>query len=118
MTTPRSERQQRQERRADEHRRGQESELVFGPSLAGVKEQLARITTADRRLGENLPPVLIEGETGTGSATVRPPRLPLEGAELIAAIILASIFGLVVFILFGLLSKAAIGKWHTTTRGR
>ena len=41
----------------------------------------------------------------------------LWGAELIAAIILASIFGLVVFILFGLLSKVAIGKWHTTTRG-
>ena len=59
-------RRQRQERRADEHRRGQESELVFGPSLAGVREQLVRITTADRRLGENLPPVLIEGETGTG----------------------------------------------------
>ena len=59
-------RRQRHERRADEHRRGQESELVFGPSLAGVREQLIRITTADRRLGENLPPVLIEGETGTG----------------------------------------------------
>jgi NitT/TauT family transport system permease protein len=42
----------------------------------------------------------------------------LWGAELIAAIILASIFGLIVFILFGLLSKVAIGKWHTTTRGR
>ena len=42
----------------------------------------------------------------------------LCGAELIAAIILASVFGLVVFILFGLLSKVAVGKWHTTTRGR
>jgi len=42
----------------------------------------------------------------------------LWGAELIAAIILASIFGLVVFVLFGLLSKVAIGKWRTTTRGR
>ena len=42
----------------------------------------------------------------------------LWGAELIAAIILASVFGLVVFILFGLVSKVAIGKWHTTTRGR
>ncbi len=42
----------------------------------------------------------------------------LWGAELIAAIILASVFGLVVFILFGLISKVAIGKWHTTTRGR
>jgi DNA-binding NtrC family response regulator len=59
-------RRTRQVRRADEHRRGQESELVLGPSLAGVREQLARITAADRRLGDNLPPVLIEGETGTG----------------------------------------------------
>lgn len=42
----------------------------------------------------------------------------LWGAELIASIVLASVFGLVVFILFGLLSKQAIGKWHTTTRGR
>ena len=42
----------------------------------------------------------------------------LWGAELITAIIMASVFGLVVFILFGLLSKVAIGKWHTTTRGR
>ena len=42
----------------------------------------------------------------------------LWGAELIASIILASVFGLVVFVLFGLLSKQAIGKWHTTTRGR
>ena len=45
-------------------------------------------------------------------------RQRLWGAELITAIILASAFGLVVFILFGLLSKLAIGKWHTTTRGR
>ena len=45
-------------------------------------------------------------------------RSRLWGAELIASIILASIFGLVVFILFGLLAKQAIGKWHTTTRGR
>lgn len=42
----------------------------------------------------------------------------LWGAELIASIIMASVFGLVVFVLFGLLSKRAIGKWHTTTRGR
>ena len=45
-------------------------------------------------------------------------RMRLWGAELIASIILASIFGLVVFIMFGLLAKQAIGKWHTTTRGR
>ena len=42
----------------------------------------------------------------------------LWGSELVAAIILASVFGLVVFIVFGFLSKLAIGKWHTTTRGQ
>jgi two-component system response regulator AtoC len=55
-----------QAKRADEFRRGQEAELVFGTSLEGVREQLIKITTADRRLGRHLPPVLIEGETGTG----------------------------------------------------
>lgn len=44
-------------------------------------------------------------------------RSRLWGAELITAIILASALGLVVFLLFGLLSKAAIGKWHITNRG-
>jgi NitT/TauT family transport system permease protein len=42
----------------------------------------------------------------------------LWGSELVAAIIVASLFGLVVFIVFGFLSKKAIGKWHTTTRGQ
>jgi DNA-binding NtrC family response regulator len=63
-------RRARQARRADEFRRGQESELVFGQSLAGVREQLSKITAADRRLGEHLPPVLIEGETGTGKTAI------------------------------------------------
>ncbi len=63
-------RRSRQARRADEFRRGQETELVFGKSLAAVREQLARITAADRRLGGQLPPVLIEGETGTGKTAI------------------------------------------------
>ena len=63
-------RRSRQVKRADEFRRGQESELIFGDSLAGVREQLARITAADRRLSGNLPPVLIEGETGTGKTAI------------------------------------------------
>jgi two-component system response regulator TctD len=37
-------RRSRQVRRADEFRRGQDSGLVFGESLAGVREQLAKIT--------------------------------------------------------------------------
>ena len=60
----------RQSKRADEFRRGQETELVFGQSLAGVREQLAKITAADRRLAGFLPPVLIEGETGTGKTAI------------------------------------------------
>jgi DNA-binding NtrC family response regulator len=59
-----------QAKRADEFRRGQESELVFGESLAAVREQLAKITAADRRLTGFLPPVLIEGETGTGKTAI------------------------------------------------
>jgi NitT/TauT family transport system permease protein len=42
----------------------------------------------------------------------------LWGSELIASILLASAFGLVVFILFGVLARLAVGKWHTTTRGQ
>lgn len=60
----------RSARRADEFRRGQEAELVFGQSLAQVQEQLQKITAADRRLGRELPPVLIEGETGTGKTAI------------------------------------------------
>jgi DNA-binding NtrC family response regulator len=63
-------RRSRQAKRVDEFRRGQENELVFGSSLAGVREQLAKITTADRRLSGYLPPVLIEGETGTGKTAI------------------------------------------------
>ena len=63
-------RRTRQARRAAEFRRGQENELVFGESLAGVREQLAKITAADRRLTGYLPPVLNEGETGTGKTAI------------------------------------------------
>ena len=45
-------------------------------------------------------------------------RNRLWGAELIASIIMASTLGLVVFLFFGWLSRAAIGKWHITTRGQ
>lgn len=57
-------------KRADEFRKGQEAELFFGDSLAGVREQLEMIAAADRRLGAHLAPVLIEGETGTGKTAV------------------------------------------------
>lgn len=44
-------------------------------------------------------------------------RSRLWGPELIAAILLASALGLVVFLFFGWLAKRAVGKWHITTRG-
>ncbi len=44
-------------------------------------------------------------------------RSRLWGPELITAIIMASTLGLVVFLFFGWLSRAVIGKWHITTRG-
>ena len=44
-------------------------------------------------------------------------RNRLWGPELITAIIMASALGLVVFLFFGWLSRAAIGKWHITNRG-
>lgn len=63
-------RRQRSAKRADEFRRGPDNDLVFGPSLASVRDQLAKITAADRRLNGYLPPVLIEGETGTGKTAI------------------------------------------------
>lgn len=44
--------------------------LVFGPGLQGVEQQLRRILAADRQRTETPPPVLIEGETGTGKTTL------------------------------------------------
>jgi DNA-binding NtrC family response regulator len=67
-------RRARQSARADEHRREaaeQSSEIFFfGSSLAPLEKQLEKILAADRRLERNLPPVLVEGETGTGKTTV------------------------------------------------
>src|SRR5690606_35048290 len=44
--------------------------LVFGASLAQVRTQLDAILAAAHRLERNLPPVLIEGETGTGKTVL------------------------------------------------
>ena len=65
-------RKSRQYSRLEEHRRDAEEPdaLVFGPALAGVKQQLEKILAADRRMEEQLPPVLIEGETGTGKTSI------------------------------------------------
>ena len=45
-------------------------ELFFGPGLDPVRRQLDTIVATDRRLERRLPPVLIEGETGTGKSVL------------------------------------------------
>ncbi len=44
--------------------------LFFGESLEAFRAQLQKVIEADRRLSDKLPPVLIEGETGTGKTSV------------------------------------------------
>ena len=58
----------RDEFRASEHAPEGGEELFFGESLAGVRSRLETILAADRRLEKGLPPILIEGETGTGKS--------------------------------------------------
>ncbi|TVR52351.1 MAG: sigma-54-dependent Fis family transcriptional regulator [Puniceicoccaceae bacterium] len=54
--------------RSTQSRQG--ASLFFGDGLAGIRARLDKILAADRSLGEALPPVLIEGETGTGKTTI------------------------------------------------
>jgi DNA-binding NtrC family response regulator len=67
-------RRSKQTERLDEHRRNdavQSSDaFFFGSALAGLQLQLDKILAADSRLQSSLPPVLIEGETGTGKTTI------------------------------------------------
>ncbi|HWY77775.1 MAG TPA: sigma-54 dependent transcriptional regulator [Verrucomicrobiae bacterium] len=67
-------RRTRQSARVEEHRRETTDRsrefLFFGAALAALERQLEKILTADRRLQTALPPVLIQGETGTGKTTV------------------------------------------------
>lgn len=60
----------RDEYRASEHAVGIADELFFGEGLSGIRAQLDVILAAERRLERNLPPVLIEGETGTGKSVL------------------------------------------------
>ncbi len=61
-------------RRGEQHRKEAEAaddtSFFFGSALAGVATQLEKILGADRRVQGALPPVLIEGETGTGKTTL------------------------------------------------
>lgn len=43
--------------------------LFWSPGLKAFKAQIDRILETDHRLDEHLPPVLIQGETGTGKST-------------------------------------------------
>ncbi len=58
----------RDEFRLNEHISAGGDELFFGDSLAGVRGKLDLILATERRLGRGLPPILIEGETGTGKS--------------------------------------------------
>jgi DNA-binding NtrC family response regulator len=58
----------RDEFRLNEHLAAGGDELFFGESLAGVRRKLDLILATERRLGKRLPPILIEGETGTGKS--------------------------------------------------
>jgi DNA-binding NtrC family response regulator len=58
--------------RREEHRAAEAADEVdkifFGESLGAVRAQLDTILATERRLARRLPPVLIEGETGTGKS--------------------------------------------------
>jgi DNA-binding NtrC family response regulator len=56
--------------RREEHRTDEAAgpDFFFGQSLSALRTQLDQILIADRRLTHGLPPVLIEGETGTGKS--------------------------------------------------
>ncbi|MGB9602457.1 MAG: sigma-54-dependent transcriptional regulator [Verrucomicrobiia bacterium] len=58
--------------RAQEHIRSEETvkPFFFGKSLAHLEGVLKKIIEVDNRLQTNLPPVLIQGETGTGKTTI------------------------------------------------
>jgi two-component system, NtrC family, response regulator AtoC len=70
-------RRERQAARGDQFRRAREAaggdRFFFGEALAPVRAMLDKILAADQRLastGAVPPPVLIEGETGTGKTTL------------------------------------------------
>jgi DNA-binding NtrC family response regulator len=67
-------RRDRSSKRGEQHRReaqgGSDEAFFFGSALAPVEAQLEKILAADRRVQGALPPVLIEGETGTGKTTL------------------------------------------------
>jgi DNA-binding NtrC family response regulator len=67
-------RRNRQSARLEEQNREDTSKAAsvffFGQALASVEGQLKKILDADARMQTHLPPVLIQGETGTGKTTL------------------------------------------------
>jgi DNA-binding NtrC family response regulator len=64
----------RQSARVEEHRRSDAAfsgaGFFFGAALAPLEQRLEKILAADERMQTHLPPVLIQGETGTGKTTI------------------------------------------------
>jgi DNA-binding NtrC family response regulator len=64
----------RQSARLEEHRRSDDGPpgdtFFFGNALEGLQAMAQKILAADQRLKTALPPVLIQGETGTGKTTI------------------------------------------------
>jgi DNA-binding NtrC family response regulator len=64
----------RKTERVDEQQRDNTAKAArvffFGGALAQVEAQLQKILDADARMETQLPPVLIQGETGTGKTTI------------------------------------------------
>mgnify|MGYP001278849181 CR=1 FL=1 len=66
-------RKARQADRLEQHRRKLEKEsrnFFFGEGLSALEKHLEKILDADSRLLDRPPPILIEGETGTGKSTL------------------------------------------------
>lgn len=66
-------RKARQADRLEQHRKKLEKEsrpFYFGDGLAELEGQIEKILEADSRLLDRPPPILIEGETGTGKSTL------------------------------------------------
>jgi DNA-binding NtrC family response regulator len=67
-------RRNRQSARLNEHKREDTRRageiFFFGNALAGLEKQMEKILEVDARLQDALPPVLIQGETGTGKTTL------------------------------------------------